>query len=45
MAADTKTEMREMLGTVPGFFEDLPGPLLDHEWELFKSIELSDQTA
>jgi AhpD family alkylhydroperoxidase len=34
-----------MLGMVPGFFETLPGPLLDSEWESFKSIELSDQTA
>ena len=45
MTADTKTEIREMLGLVPGFFADLPGPLLDSEWESFKSIELSDQTA
>ena len=45
MATDTMTEIREMLGTVPGFFENLPGPLLDSEWESFKSIELSDQTA
>jgi AhpD family alkylhydroperoxidase len=45
MTADTKTEIREMLGQVPGFFENLPGPLLDSEWESFKSIELSDQTA
>ena len=45
MAADTKTEIREMLGIVPGFFENLPGPLLDSEWESFKGIELSDHTA
>ena len=45
MAADTRTEIREMLGSVPGFFESLPGTLLDSEWESFKSIELSDQTA
>ena len=45
MAADTRTEIREMLGSVPGFFENLPGTLLDSEWESFKSIELSDQTA
>ena len=37
--------MREMLGLVPGFFETLPGPLLDSERESFRSIELSDQTA
>jgi AhpD family alkylhydroperoxidase len=45
MTADTKTEIREMLGLVPGFFDSLPGPLLDSEWESFKSIEVSDQTA
>ena len=45
MAADTKAEIREMLGSVPGFFENLPAQLLDSEWESFKSIELSDQTA
>ena len=44
MAADTRTEIREMLGSVPGSFENLPGTLLDSEWESFKSIELSDQT-
>jgi AhpD family alkylhydroperoxidase len=45
MAADTRTEIRGMLGLVPGFFDTLPGPLLDSEWESFKGIELSDQTA
>ncbi len=45
MTADTRTEIREMLGLVPGFFDTLPGPLLDSEWESFKGIELSDQTA
>jgi AhpD family alkylhydroperoxidase len=45
MTADTRTEIRGMLGLVPGFFDNLPGPLLDSEWESFKGIELSDQTA
>jgi AhpD family alkylhydroperoxidase len=45
MTADTRTEIRGMLGLVPGFFDTLPGPLLDSEWESFKGIELSDQTA
>lgn len=45
MAGDAKTEIREMLGLVPGFFEALPDALLESEWETFKSIELSDQTA
>jgi AhpD family alkylhydroperoxidase len=43
--ADAKTEIREMLGIVPGFFDMLPEPLLESEWESFKSIELSDETA
>lgn len=42
--ADAKTEIREMLGLVPGFFEVLPDSLLESEWESFKGIELSDQT-
>ena len=45
MAADTKTEIREMLGMVPEFFEQVPDPLLPSERESFKSMELSDQTA
>jgi AhpD family alkylhydroperoxidase len=45
MTADTRTEIRGMLGLVPGFFDNLPDPLLDSEWESFKGIELSDQTA
>ena len=43
--ADAKSEIRQMLGLVPGFFDSLPDSLLDSEWESFKSIELSDQTA
>jgi hypothetical protein len=38
MAADTKTEMREMLGLVPGFFANLPRPLLDSEWESIRGL-------
>jgi AhpD family alkylhydroperoxidase len=40
-----KAEIRETLGSVPGFFEAMPEALLESEWESFKSIELSDQTA
>jgi AhpD family alkylhydroperoxidase len=40
-----KAEIRETLGSVPGFFEAMPESLLESEWESFKSIELSDQTA
>jgi AhpD family alkylhydroperoxidase len=40
--ANTRAEMREMLGLVPGFFESLPEALLDSEWESFKLIELNE---
>ena len=43
--ANSKSEMREMLGIVPGFFESLPEAVLDSEWDSFKGIELSDKTA
>lgn len=44
-AAHTKSEIRDTLGIVPGFFESLPEAVLDSEWESFKSIELSAHTA
>ena len=40
--ADTKADIRETLGLVPGFFESLPDSLLESEWESFKSIELNE---
>ena len=40
--ADTKAEIRETLGLVPGFFESLPDSLLESEWESFKGIELNE---
>ena len=36
------SEMKEILGQVPGFFKDLPDDTLDAEWELFKRFELSE---
>jgi AhpD family alkylhydroperoxidase len=39
---DTKAEIRETLGLVPGFFESLPDSLLESEWESFKGIELNE---
>ena len=40
--ADTKAEIRETLGLVPGFFESLPDSLLESEWESFKGVELNE---
>jgi len=40
--ADTKAEIRETLGLLPGFFESLPEALLESEWESFKGIELNE---
>jgi hypothetical protein len=39
MAADAKTEMREMLGLVPGFLASLPSPpLLDSERDSLRAF-------
>jgi AhpD family alkylhydroperoxidase len=35
-------EMREMFGLVPSFFKLLPDSSLEHEWELFKTIQLNE---
>jgi AhpD family alkylhydroperoxidase len=43
--ADVEAECREMLGLVPQFLSDVPDFLIESEWESFKNIELSDQTA
>jgi AhpD family alkylhydroperoxidase len=34
--------MKKMLGVVPGFFKEIPDEYLDHEWQLFKRLELGD---
>jgi AhpD family alkylhydroperoxidase len=35
-------EMREILGKVPGFFEDMPADCVEGEWKLFKRFELEE---
>ncbi|MGM0575230.1 MAG: carboxymuconolactone decarboxylase family protein [Myxococcota bacterium] len=37
-------EIKDTLGLVPGFFEDLPADTLEGEWGLFKRFELADST-
>lgn len=35
-------EMKEMFGLVPSFFKLVPDSTLEHEWELFKAIQLNE---
>ncbi|NIP29499.1 MAG: carboxymuconolactone decarboxylase family protein [Candidatus Dadabacteria bacterium] len=37
-------EMKEMIGLVPGFFEEIPDDALENEWALFKKYILIDDT-
>jgi AhpD family alkylhydroperoxidase len=39
---DARTEIRQTMGLLPGFFEAVPEPLLDSEWASFKGIELAE---
>ena len=39
---EVEQEMREMLGLVPTFFEDIPDRFFDYEWTLFKELELGE---
>lgn len=39
---EVESEMKEMLGLVPAFFKSIPDQYIDHEWELFKNIELGE---
>jgi AhpD family alkylhydroperoxidase len=38
-------DLEQTLGLVPGFFRQVPDYLLPTEWESFKRLELSDDTA
>lgn len=40
--AEVEQEMKEMLGLVPNFFKKIPDESFDHEWTLFKRLELGD---
>jgi AhpD family alkylhydroperoxidase len=42
---EVEREMTEMLGLVPSFFAPVPDYLVESEWESFKNLQLSDQTA
>jgi AhpD family alkylhydroperoxidase len=43
--AQVESDIRETLGLVPSFFEEFPDYMIESEWQSFKSLELSDQTA
>ena len=40
--SEVESEIKETLGLVPHFFSRIPDDLLDHEWEIFKKIELGE---
>ncbi len=35
-------EMKEMFGLVPSFFKLVPDSTLEHEWQLFKAIQINE---
>lgn len=39
---EVEAEMKETLGLVPSFFARIPDRLLEHEWALFKDLELGE---
>jgi AhpD family alkylhydroperoxidase len=43
--ADVDRDIEETLGIVPTFFKEVPDFLIGTEWESFKNLQLSDQTA
>ncbi|MBF6054175.1 carboxymuconolactone decarboxylase family protein [Streptomyces eurocidicus] len=40
--AEVEAEIKERLGLVPHFISGIPDDLLEHEWEIFKRIELGE---
>jgi AhpD family alkylhydroperoxidase len=42
--SDTEREIEQLLGQVPEMFKSLPDDVLAHEWEYFKSFQMSDTT-
>jgi AhpD family alkylhydroperoxidase len=40
--ARVEDEIKETLGLVPGFFSGMPEETLDHEWQLFRRMELGE---
>jgi AhpD family alkylhydroperoxidase len=39
---EVESDMRETLGLVPSFFSRIPDELLEHEWAIFKRLELGE---
>jgi AhpD family alkylhydroperoxidase len=40
--SDVEKEIREEMGLVPTFFDEIPDELLDREWTLFRHFELGE---
>lgn len=40
--ADVEADIRETLGLVLSFFNDVPDELIEHEWALLKTFELGE---
>jgi AhpD family alkylhydroperoxidase len=43
--ADVDRDIEETLGLVPRFFREVPDYLIESEWQSFKALQLSDETA
>lgn len=39
---EIENEIRETMGLVPSFFDEIPDRFLEHEWHLFKELELGE---
>ena len=40
--SEVESEMRDAIGLVPSFFDEIPDELWDYEWTLFKRFELDE---
>ena len=40
--SDVEAEMRDTLGLVPSFFDEIPDEYLDAEWQLFRDLVLGE---
>ena len=40
--SEVEAEIKETLGLVPSFFGHIPEDALDHEWQLFRRMELGE---
>jgi AhpD family alkylhydroperoxidase len=43
--AEVERDIEQTLGLVPTFFKEVPDYLIDTEWDSFKKLVLSDETA